>query len=232
MKKIYGYCRVSTPRQHIDRQIENIKSMYPEAEIFSDEWTGRTMERTGWNRLMKIVKKDPLCIVVFDEVSRMSRDAEEGFETYEILMEQGTDLVFLREPYLNTSVYRAAQEKTLPMTGNTVADIYIEATNKLLKYLAKQQIEMAFETSQHEVDYLRERTREGIASARRRGKQIGGVKGRSFITKKEKQCRPEIQRLARDFGGSNTDREVMKILDIDKNTYYKYKRNIIISGEH
>lgn len=227
MGKVYGYCRVSTPRQHLDRQIKNIKSKYPTAEIYSDEWTGRTMDRKGWSRLMNEVKKDPECTIVFDEVSRMSRDAESGFKAYEKLMDQGTELVFLKEPYLNTRIYKNAQEKAIPMTGNEIADIYIEATNKLLKLLAKQQIETAFASSQHEVDYIRQRTKEGISAARQKGKRIGGVQGKKLVTKKEKRCIPEIRRLAKDFGGSNKDIEVMKILGIDKNTYYKYKRKLI-----
>ena len=207
MGKIYGYCRVSTPRQKIERQISNILEKYPNAEIYQDKWSGRTMERKGWESLMRVVKKDPVCTIVFDEVSRMSRDAEEGFRVYEELMDQGTELVFLKEPYISTSVYKESLAGTIAMTGNDIADIYIEATNRLLKLLAKKQIETAFESAQHEVDFLRRRTSEGIAVAKKNGKQVGAVPGKKLVTKKSIRCKPEIKRLARDFNGTNTDIE-------------------------
>lgn len=227
MSKVYGYCRVSTPQQHIERQINNIKTIYPDAVIYMDKWSGRTMQRKGWEALMKVADKEPDCTIVFDEVSRMSRNADEGFRVYEKLMDQGTELVFLKEPYINTSVYKEALAGSIDMTGNEIADIYIEATNRLLKFLAKKQIETAFESAQKEVDYLRQRTREGMEAARRAGKKIGAPAGRHIVTKKEKECKPQIVKLARDFNGKNTDLEVMKILGIDKNTYYKYKRELM-----
>lgn len=227
MGKIYGYCRVSTPRQKIERQISNIKDKYPEAEIFQDKWSGRTMERKGWESLMREVKTNPSCTIVFDEVSRMSRDAEEGFKVYEELMDQGTQLVFLKEPYINTSVYKESLEGTIAMTGNEIADIYIDATNRLLKLLAKKQIEAAFESAQREVDFLRKRTSEGIRIAKEHGRQVGAVPGKKLVTKKSLRCKPEIKRLARDFNGTNTDKEVIQILGIDRGTYYRYKKELI-----
>lgn len=227
MGKIYGYCRVSTPRQKIERQINNIREKYPDAEIYQDKWSGRTMERKGWESLMRVVKKNPDCTIVFDEVSRMSRDAEEGFRVYEELMDQGTELVFLKEPYISTSVYKESLAGTIDMTGNDIADIYIDATNRLLKLLAKKQIETAFESAQHEVDFLRKRTSEGIAVAKKNGKQVGAVPGKKLVTKKSLRCKPEIKRLARDFNGTNTDKEVIQILGIDRGTYYRYKKELI-----
>ena len=227
MGKIYGYCRVSTPRQKIERQINNIREKYPDAEIYQDKWSGRTMERKGWESLMRVVKKNPDCTIVFDEVSRMSRDAEEGFRVYEELMDQGTELVFLKEPYISTSVYKESLAGTIDMTGNDIADIYIDATNRLLKLLAKKQIETAFESAQHEVDFLRKRTSEGIAVAKKNGKQVGAVPGKKLVTKKSLRCKPEIKRLARDFNRTNTDKEVIQILGIDRGTYYRYKKELI-----
>ena len=36
MAKIYGYCRVSSPKQNIDRQIRNIKRVYPDVHIVQE----------------------------------------------------------------------------------------------------------------------------------------------------------------------------------------------------
>ena len=37
---VYGYCRISTSRQNIDRQIRNIQSAYPDAVIIQEVYTG------------------------------------------------------------------------------------------------------------------------------------------------------------------------------------------------
>ena len=78
---IYGYCRVSTPKQKIERQVENILRAYPEAIIIKEAYSGRYMDRPDWTKLRKLLQKGD--VIVFDEVSRMSRNAEEGAEVYQ-----------------------------------------------------------------------------------------------------------------------------------------------------
>ena len=77
--KIYGYCRISTREQSIERQIRNIKGICENAIIIDEVFTGTKVEgRTKWNNLLKNLKKGDS--IIFDSVSRMSRNAEEGFE--------------------------------------------------------------------------------------------------------------------------------------------------------
>ena len=76
---IYGYCRISTAKQSIDRQIRNIKAEYPTAHIVQEAYTGTSIFRPEWLKLYRILKSGDT--VVFDSVSRMSRNAEEGFAT-------------------------------------------------------------------------------------------------------------------------------------------------------
>lgn len=220
--KVYGYCRISTMKQSISRQIENIKSVYPDAIIITEEYTGTKMDRPSWNRLAKNITSGDT--IVFDEVSRMSRNAEEGFKVYKELFEKGVNLVFLKESTLNTENFRATQQ--IATVGNQIADLYIDTTNKVLMILAEQQIKKAFETAQHEVDFLHKRTSEGIAIARLNGKQIGRAEGTKVETKKAKECKQKILELSKDFNGTNTDIEVMKILGIARNSYYKYKAQL------
>ena len=99
---IYAYCRVSTKHQRIARQITNITEVYPNATIIREFFTGTTQSRPHWDRLMAIIKKEDT--IVFDSVSRMSRNAGEGFKDYKVLYELGVNLVFLNEPLINTSV--------------------------------------------------------------------------------------------------------------------------------
>ena len=219
---IYGYCRISTKKQSIERQIRNILKEYPEATIFQEAFTGTKLDRPEWNRLNRKLKMGDT--IVFDEVSRMSRNATEGFDTYKMLYDMGINLVFLKESTLNTENFRATQQ--IASVGNEIADLYIETTNKVLMILAEQQIKKAFETAQHEVDFLHKRTSEGIAVARAKGKQIGRTTGTKVETKKAKASKEKIKALSKEFNGTNTDLEVIAILGLARNTYYKYKAEL------
>lgn len=221
---IYGYARISTKKQSLDRQLANIKARYPEAVICSETFTGTKMERPVWTRLYK--KLQPGDTVIFDEVSRMSRDAAEGFKTYQELYERGINLVFIKEPQINTDTYRQAATDSIPATGNEIADIYIEATNRVLMLLAKRQIEIAFDQAQAEVEHLHQRTSEGVKRAQAEGKQVGRAAGSTVETKKSREMKEKIRKLSKDFDGSLKDTEVMDILKIARNTYYKYKREM------
>lgn len=227
---IYGYARISNPKQNIERQIRNIKASYPTAYIFQEAYTGtRIVGRKELDKLLKIVKAGD-CIV-FDSVSRMSRNAEEGYDLYKSLYEQGISLIFLKEPHINTEVYKESSNYTLQATGEEIADIYIEATNKVLLILAEKQIKIAFEQSQKEVDDLRQRTKEGMITAKLNGKQIGGEKGRTLHVKKKEPIQKIIIQYSKRFDGFNTDDEVIAIIkskgyNISRHTYYKYKKEL------
>lgn len=223
---IYGYCRISRKTQNIERQIRNILKLYPNAKLYEEAYTGtKTYERKEYQRLLnKVVTGDT---IVFDSVSRMSRNAEDGVKLYFELFDKGIELVFIKESYINTDVYREAISQSIPETGNEIADLYIEATNKVIRLLAKKQIEKAFEQAQKEVDDLHERTREGIETARNKGKQIGQKKGAVLNVKKKEPIKAEIKKKAKDFGGTYTDKDLIKVLGIARNTYYKYKKELL-----
>lgn len=223
MGKIYGYARISTPKQNLERQIRNIKSVYPNAIIVSEAYTGTKLDRPQWSNLLKKIK--PNDCIVFDSVSRMSRNADDGYAIYEELFNKNIDLVFLKEPHISTSTYRKALTEGVPMTGTNV-DVILKAVNSYLMLLAQEQIRLAFDQSEKEVLDLRQRTKEGIETARLSGKQIGNPKGIHFETKKSVVAKEIILKNSKDFNGNNTDEEVMKIAGISRNTYYKYKREL------
>ena len=64
---IYGYCRISTKQQSIERQIRNIKSQYDTAVIVTEVYTGTKQDRPEWNKLYRKVKSGDT--IVFDSVS-------------------------------------------------------------------------------------------------------------------------------------------------------------------
>lgn len=221
---VYGYARISRKQQSIDRQIRNIQSDYPKAIIRQEAYTGTTTDRPEWTKLYKHVKSGDT--IVFDSVSRMSRNAEEGVSTYFELMNRNVTLVFLKEAYINTETYKQSVSKSIELTGNEIADCYIEATNKVMKILAEKQIRIAFEQAEKEVQDLHERTKEGIETARLNGKQIGQQKGRKLTTKKSLEAKEIIRKHSIEFGGSLNDEECMKQCGLSRNTFYKYKREL------
>ena len=229
---IYGYARISRRSQNIERQIRNIKEAYPEAVIRSEAFTGTKLQ--GRKELDKILKAiQPGDMIVFDSASRMSRNAAEAVELYENLFNKGVDLVFLKEPSCNSSVYREALERKISVdvnTGNEATDHCIQniiaALNQFSVDLAKQQIRIVFEQAQKEVDDLHQRTAEGIQTARLEGKQIGQKEGAKLTTKKSIEAKEKIKKYSRDFDGSLDDPEVITLTGISRNSYYKYKREL------
>ena len=220
---MYGYCRISTKKQSIDRQIRNIKAEYPSAIILQEAYTGTTLNRAEWNKLYKKIKEND--VIVFDSVSRMSRNADEGFGLYEELYNKGVCLVFLKEPHINTDTYKKAIQSNISMTGTNV-DYILEGVNKYLMALAKEQIRLAFEQSEKEVEDLHQRTKEGIETARLNGKQIGQKQGAKLTTKKSIEAKEQILKHSKDFDGVLSDVDCMKLVGLARNTYYKYKKEL------
>lgn len=225
MGKIYSYNRISTSKQSIDRQIRNAKALYPNAIIIEEVFTGtKIYNRPKWNDLIKKVKAGDT--IVFDSVSRMSRNAEEGFATYKELFDKGIELVFIKEPHINTETYKKALTGGIELTG-TMVDSILEGINKYLLALAEQQIKLAFEQSEKEVKDLQQRTKEGIETARLNGKQIGLEKGTKLTTKKSIEAKDQIIKYSKDFKGTLKDTEVIKLIGISRNSYYKYKKELV-----
>ena len=220
---IYGYARISRKQQNIDRQIRNIKAYAPTAVIMQEAYTGTKIDRKEWSKLY--TKANSGDTIIFDSVSRMSRNAEDGFDAYEELYRRGVTLVFLKEPYINTETYKAAIGQSVPLTG-TAVDSILEGVNMYLMTLAKEQIRLAFEQAEKEVLDLRQRTKEGIETARLNGKQIGRECGSVHPPRRRGAVEAIIKRHSKDFDGTLNDMEVMKLVGISRNTFYKYKREM------
>ena len=95
MNVIYGYCRISTRKQNIERQERNILAAFPNARITKETYTGTKLNRRGLDKILREVRSGDT--IVFDSVSRMSRNAAEGIEMYMQLYDKGIELVFLKE---------------------------------------------------------------------------------------------------------------------------------------
>ena len=218
MSKIYGYCRISTKKQSIERQERNILKEYESAIIVKEVYTGTKLEgRKEFSKLLSIIKTGDT--IVFDSVSRMSRDAEEGFTMYQELFNKGINLVFLKERYINTDTYKKQLDNVnLPSTDNKIVNAVLEGVKNALIELAKEQIQIAFEQAEKEVKDLQQRTKEGIETARLIGKKL--------TTKKSVEAKKQIIKYSKEFEGNLSDGEAMKLIGLSRNTYYKYKREL------
>ena len=228
---IYGYCRVSTKHQRITRQVTNITELYPEATLIKEFYTGTTQNRPLWDKLMKQIHSGDT--IVFDSVSRMSRNADEGFKDYKTLYESGINLIFLNEPLINTSIFNSTKTNLLEIsvqTGNTAIDDYftgnINLINNLLMALAEEQIKSAFLQSEKEVTDLHTRISQGMRESKKNGKKIGLSKGTTLTTEKSIKCKEIIKKHALEFGGTLSDKDVMTLCKISRNSYYKYKKEL------
>ena len=134
---IYAYLRVSTRHQDIGRQKVSILKAYPTAIIYEETHSGGDYNGcVVLNKLLKIVQSGDT--IVFDSVSRFTRDNVTGLQEYKRLFQMGVNLIFLNEPYINTDNYRKALDIAIPRTG-TFVDPILKGVEEALLQLAEQQ---------------------------------------------------------------------------------------------
>ena len=150
-QKTYGYIRVSTKEQRIDRQLIALKDFgISEKCIFTDKLSGKDFERPQYRRLIKKIK--PGDTLVIKSIDRLGRNYDEILEQWRyITKEVHAYVVVLDMPLLDTRQGR-------DLTGTLIADIVLQ----LLSYVA-----------QTERDFIRQRQAEGIAAAKAKGLNLG-----------------------------------------------------------
>lgn len=223
----FAYIRVSTKKQSLERQIQNVSRAYPDAKLYSDKYTGTKSDRPAWQMLLKKVRKGDT--IVFDSVSRMSRNSAEGWKTYKDLYDKGINLVFVKEPFVNTDQYRQAMAVSLPEVEDSALQPMMDGIQKTLMLLAERQFISAFDQAEKEVQDLRQRTREGMQREEVQIKLKESAKaktGRTLTTKKSMEMKEKIRKISRAFEGQMKDAEVIDTLKIAPNTYYKYKKEM------
>ncbi len=241
---IYAYLRVSTKHQDIGRQRVNILRAYPSAILYEETHSGG--DYAGCivlNKLLNIVKSGDT--IVFDSVSRFTRDNETGLQEYKRLFKMGVNLVFLNEPYINTDNYRKTLDVALPRTG-TFIDPIIKGVEEALLQLAEQQVQDAFNQANKELQDIRTRTSQALQKKIAENKllppeqqiRIGTQKGDTFITKKKVIAAERIKEgVAKGYPDevimNNINGDLKKHLpdskckEISRNTYYNYKREVL-----
>lgn len=171
MEEIIGIARISRGKQNIDRQIRNIQAKYPQARIIKIVCSGAKV--IGYKDFEKVIKEakenknHKKYKLVFDSASRMSRDSEGGCELYEDLFNHNVSIEFLKEPHINTEVFKNTLNNQIELqaqTGNEATDklinTVIQALNDYTIALAKEQIKKVFDEAETELKNIHQRTSE------------------------------------------------------------------------
>ena len=78
MKKVYGYARVSTKEQHLDRQMKALLDFgIEERDIVTDKSSGMSMDREGYQMLKTRLLRDGDTLVI-KSLDRLSRNKGYG----------------------------------------------------------------------------------------------------------------------------------------------------------
>ena len=225
---IYGYARISRKSQNIERQIKNLQSYDKDIIIHQEAFTG-TKDSDKRKEFVKLQSKlQTGDTIVFDSVSRMSRNSKDGIKKYFELLEKGIELIFLKEPMINTEIYgkKLLSHSNIKVKDSDLNSTIMQGIRDYLVILAKKQIEIAFNQAEKEVTDLQNRTKEGIREARAKGKQIGGLPGVERNSKRGKEIKEKIKKHSRAFNGSMTDKEFIEAFRCGKTTLIKYKREL------
>lgn len=238
---VYAYLRVSTAKQKFARQINNIRKGYPlnipDENIIREVFTGTMQQRPAWLDLRKKLKAGDT--IVFDEVSRMSRNAEEGLQDYMELYEQGINLIFIKDPHVNTDRYRESVEaanaqnldKLDASTGDKMIDellsFMLKWINDFMRAQVRRDIERAFQRAEDEILHLSERTKAGMEAHDAKESIRKARKGKKFESVRSLTAKIGILDKASAFEGVNSDRDTARIVGVSDRTYFRYKEELM-----
>ena len=230
-----AYIRVSTDLQSLERQKINISEKCPNAVFIEEKYTGTTMDRPQWNKIMQSAEGGHISDLWFDEPSRMGRTAKECFNIYKHLyFDLGIQLHFIKSSYISTDVFEVALKTIITnreiKSGDNAADkllnTILKAIEDYMKDLIEKQIYMAFQNAENESKNLSERVKSGMANAKKKGVIFGRKKGTHYKSKKEYLAMPLIVKYYRGFGGHYNSSSVAKITGTSVRTVKKYIENI------
>ena len=149
--KKFGYIRVSTREQNIERQLIALREAgVRKKDIYIDKQSGKDFERPAYIKMMSMIQKDDLLII--KSIDRLGRNYQEIMEQWRIIIkEKNADIRILDMPLLDTT-------KTKDLMGTFISDIVLQ----LLSFVAE-----------NERENIRQRQAEGIAAAKARGIRFG-----------------------------------------------------------
>ena len=223
MANTYFYMRISTKesndKQSFNRQEKSLKVYaesnnikYSDRYIYKDDISGATFNRSEWRELESNLNEGDT--VVFKEISRFTRQAEEGYKKYMELMDKGINLVFLDNPTVSTDYIKNLTE--VANTQNLVTKTALESTIKLLLIVELDRV-------QQEREIIAKRIKQGIqASDKKQGRKVGQ------LDKITEELKADIKLFLSDRRIKQID--LMNKHCISRNTLKKYIK-IVEQGE-
>ena len=193
----YGYVRVSTAQQHIDRQIDALLELgLDKSCIYIDYESGKDFNRRNYKKLIRKLKKDDL--VIIKSIDRLGRDYNMIIEEWRLITkEKEADIMVIDMPLLDTRI----EGKNL--VGKFISDIVLQ----VLSFVA-----------QNERETMRIRQAEGIKTAKARGVKFG----RPRIA-----LPSNFKIIAKQFLNKEiTNKKACEILNMTRGSFYRYLKEL------
>ena len=187
-KNLVGYCRVSTLDQNLDRQIDALQEYgIKKRNIYEDKITGTKKDRPGLNKLL--LELEPEDVVVVLDLTRLSRSTRDLLIIVQLIKDRGAAIKSLKDTWLDTT------------SDNPYNEFLLTVMSAL---------------SQLERDLISQRIKEGLESARRRGR-VGGRPN------KRNDKAPLVTLMLRE---GHTIKEIQKATSLGRTTIYRIKDDL------
>lgn len=194
-KRIYGYARVSSKDQNLDRQTEELQKYYKNIILFTDKTSGKDFIRKEYEILKRIV--GPGDTIVVKEMDRLGRNKEGIKEELEYFAKKDVRVVIL----------------DIPTTTMDIGNMEDGIAKEMLKMINNVLIEVLSTMAEQERKKIKQRQAEGIAIAKAKGKHLGRPKAKYPDNWKQIYTRWQ--------NGEIKAVEAMELLGLKKSTFYK-----------
>lgn len=208
---IYGYARVSTTDQNLDRQLEQLRQyVTDERYIITDKSSGKNFDRRGYNSLVGTTNTAPLLregdLLLITSLDRLGRNYTEIKEQWEFITRTlKADIKVLEIPLLDTTATDGNLDKRF------IADLVLQ----ILSY-----------TAEKERESIRKRQRQGIDVMQKvNGKRISAKTGRP-TGRPNAEYPDDWERVYSEWqSGTITATKAMQTLGMKRTTFYKLAKN-------
>lgn len=200
MPKTVAYIRVSSKDQNLDRQIDEMKKLGIEDKyIYDDKASGKDMDRIGYQYMKRTLEKGDTLVI--KSLDRLGRNQQQIKDEWQYFKDNEINVRVLDMPTLNIDYSNQEQSGMYRMVANIVFEV------------------MSF-MAQEEREKIRQRQREGIDAARKRGKQFGrpSITLKTFPNSTKDKLKDNYPRWK---NGEITAVEFARRLDLKKSTFYK-----------
>lgn len=218
----YGYARCSTEHQKIKFQFQHIVAVCPNARLYLDEYNEAPGKQEQWEQLLRVVQ--PGDTIIMETITKMADNAEDCITAYKRLLFDDVYLQFLHEPYLDTRNY-TEDASDIPLLSELRHKEPLEFKEMLMHIIEKQIIAL-FQNKKAPVGQKRAQQGETPVKATAGTPTKQRKKYNKSVTKRSIACKQRILELSRDFHGDMLDKDIIQLLGMGRNAYYRYKKEL------